>query len=282
MRIAIYSDLHVEFGSFEPPASLDADVVVLAGDVLAPGSRAIRWMSRASVFGRIPIVFVAGNHEYFGRELHSEELGMRIEASRARGAAVHLLQCDEVVIQGVRFLGCTLWTDFELALPGRSAGELSPRKELAMRECAIGLNDYASIRTTDGVGARLLRPADTLAIHWQHRDWLERKLREPHIGPTVVVTHHAPHRGSLAQRFADDPISAGFVSELPDAFFKTPVLWIHGHTHDSFDYVVGDCRIVCNARGYPDALRSGFENGSFDPRMFIELSPREVRTRHSS
>jgi predicted phosphodiesterase len=272
MRIAIYSDLHVEFGSFQPPPSLEADVVVLAGDILTPGSRAIRWMSRASVFGRLPIVFVAGNHEYYGRELLSEELGMRVEAGHARGAGVHFLQCDEVVIQGVRFLGCTLWTDFELAPPGRSAGELGLRKEFAMRECAIGLNDYVSVRATDDVSARLLRPADTLAIHWQHRDWLGRKLREPHAGPTVVVTHHAPHRGSLAQRFASDPISAGFVSELPDAFFETPDLWVHGHTHDSFDYTVINCRIVCNPRGYPNALRSGFENGSFDSFKVVELA----------
>ncbi len=271
MHIAIYSDLHVEFGSFEPPAALGADVVVLAGDILAPGSRAIRWMSRASVFGRLPIVFVAGNHEYYGRDLLSEELGMRVEASHARGAGVHFLQCDEVVIQGVRFLGCTLWTDFELAFLGRSGSELAPRREHAMRKCATGLNDYASVRTTDGGIGRLLRPADTLAIHWQHRDWLQRKLRERHAGPTVVVTHHAPHRGSLAQRFADDPISAGFVSELPDAFFATPVLWIHGHTHDSFDYVVGNCRVVCNPRGYPNGLRSGFENGAFNPCALVEL-----------
>lgn len=271
MRIAIYSDLHVEFGSFEPPANLDADVAVLAGDILTPGSRAIRWMSRASVFGRQRIVFVAGNHEYYGRELLSEELGMRIEAARARDAVVHFLQCDVLVIDGVRFLGCTLWTDFELRLQDVS-GEPLAKRELAMQNCEHQLNDYARIRVQDDEAECRLLPIDTLAIHRRHRQWLAAKLGEPFTGPTVVVTHHAPHRGSLEPRFAAEPLSAGFVSELPESFFEVPRLWIHGHTHHSFDYQVGKCRVVCNPRGYPQATRKTYENSGFNPRMIVELA----------
>ena len=270
MRLAIYSDLHVEFATFVPHVHLEADVVVLAGDIHSPGSSAVRWMARRSVFGGRHVIYVPGNHEYYGRELRAEELRMRKEADLARSAGLHLLQCDEVVLYGIRFLGCTLWTDFELCLPGED-GLLVPRTEESMRMCEMWLNDYELIRTvTKRAGCRL-RTSDTLAIHRLHRTWLARKLEEPFAGPTVVVTHHAPSRGSLSARFADDPTSAAYVTELPEAFFEVARLWIHGHTHRGFDYRVRGCRVVCNPRGYPTPLRDGFENRAFDPSLIVEV-----------
>lgn len=109
------------------------------------------------------------------------------------------------------------------------------------------LGDYAAIRMdgpnrSNSDDTRRLVPLDILLVHRRHRAWLRRKLAEPFDWPTVVVTHHAPHRQSLASRFVEDWASGGFVSEMPAGFFDVPLLWVHGHTHDSFDYEVRGCR----------------------------------------
>lgn len=148
-------------------------------------------------------------------------------------------------------------------------------RQRAMTESARYLADYSAIRiddplTSNSRGTRRLVPADTSEIHRRHRSWLRVKLSEPFNGPTVVVTHHAPHRNSLAQRFAGDWLSGGFVNEMQPEFFLAPSLWAHGHTHDSFDYETGTCRVVCNPRGYLN--RNGtFENKDFNPGLVIDV-----------
>jgi Icc-related predicted phosphoesterase len=274
MKLAIYSDLHLEHAPFESPHNLQADVVILAGDIHAPGSNVSRWARRASVFGDRPVIHVAGNHEFYGSEVASQRRRMQEEAQKH---GIHHLQMGQVVIGGVRFLGTTLWTDFELEVPTRAHGGDPPLRDRAMAECAMYLNDYRCIELmthAEGVRhnvKRWLKPADTLEMHQRERAWLLAALNEPFDGPTVVITHHAPHRGSIAHRFEGELMNAGFASQLPDEFFESPTLWIHGHTHTRFDYGAGNCRIVCNPRGYP--LRSGaFEVDGFDEQgLGIEL-----------
>ncbi|MGJ3701249.1 hypothetical protein [Variovorax sp. AFSI2.2] len=172
-----------------------------------------------------------------------------------------------------------LWTDFELTIE-TPEGLISDAGR-AMKMATNLLNDYALIRTVDESAepdtwrdkqGRKLQAADTLRIHQAQRAWLRDKLGEPFAGPTVVVTHHAPHRGSLAQRYADDWASGAFVNELPDIFFDVPVLWVHGHTHQQFDYRVRSCRVVCNPRGYVN-WRGRIENKVFDPGLVIDVQP---------
>lgn len=194
---------------------------------------------------------------------------MREECDRL---CVHLLDGRVVVLDGVRFLGCTLWTDFQLGIV-RADGHVRSNADHSMAYAGQFMNDYALIRlelpASPGDHRRRYRrqllPTDTLSIHLLERGWLADQLTTPFDGPTVVVTHHAPHRGSLADVFSGSPLSAAFVSELPASFFAVPVLWIHGHTHTSFDYRVGNCRVVCNPRGYPMRLRPAHENEAFDP-----------------
>ena len=115
-------------------------------------------------------------------------------------------------------------------------------------------------------------PEDLLSEHQADCQWLEQQLAAPFDGPTVVVTHHAPHPLSIAPRFASDWATSGFASALPDSFFEIPVLWIHGHTHSRFDYQVGNCQVVCNPRGYK--LWGGdFEVDDFDAGLVIEVNP---------
>jgi hypothetical protein len=137
--------------------------------------------------------------------------------------------------------------------------------------------DYSHIRwraeAEDGedetAGERLLTPSDTVAIHRASRAWLARELAQPFAGPRVVVTHHLPSWRSVAPRFLRAPSNAAFASDL-DALFDPVTLWIHGHTHHSFDYLAGRTRVVANPRGY--LLKDGgFENPGFQPDLIVEL-----------
>ena len=276
MKLLILSDLHAEFETFEVAKNLDYDVAVLAGDIIEPGRAAASWLRDSGRFGDKPIVLIAGNHEYYGSIVDQEQFEMRRQASEH---GIHFLDCDEIVIAGVRFLGGTLWTDFRLridnpGLAGQPVRLLSDRYR-SMTECSRFLADYSAIRINDPLtsnsrGTRRLVPMDTLQIHRRHRSWLRRKLAEPFDGPTVAVTHHAPHRKSLAPRFAEDWASGGFVNEMLPEFFEVPSLWVHGHTHDSFDYRVGACRVVCNPRGYLN-WHGEFENRDFNPGLVVDL-----------
>lgn len=275
MKILILSDLHLEFGAtLNLAADLDYDVVVLAGDIQNPGTKAVHWARRDSTFGGKPVLFVPGNHEYYGRVIDAELQQMREAAANSN---VHVLSRDVVTIAGVRFVGCTLWTDFQLAVR-EDHGAQVVNVEQALNTANQGLNDFRCIELQTTVQSqyrqrqlrRLLRAEDTLAMHWIERDWLRRNLEDRFDGPTVVVTHHAPSVGSIAARYERDWLTPAFVSDLPDSFFEVQGLWIHGHTHTQFDYTRGRCRVVSNPRGYP--LGNGtFENPAFNPHLLIDV-----------
>jgi predicted phosphodiesterase len=244
VRIHVLSDLHLEVAPFDPPA-VDADVVVLAGDI-DNGAAGIEWARRAF---RAPVLYLAGNHEYYDGEFGAVQAAMGVAA---QGSPVELLDCSECVIGGVRFLGCTLWTDYSLvAETGRAA----------VIEAARKLNpDYRVIR----LGGRSLAPEDAIGICRAHREWLAAALAAPFPGKTVVITHFAPHPNSIAPAYAGHPANPGFVLDL-EAMMGRAELWIHGHTHTAFDYAVRGTRVVCNPRGYPD------EATGFRPDLTVAL-----------
>lgn len=244
MRIQFYSDLHLECAPFAPPSTA-VDVVVLAGDI-HNGTAGVRWAAAAC---RAPVLYVAGNHEYYDGDIDATAL----ELDRAAGeAGVLLLDCTERELGGVRFLGCTLWADYTLVPAGRR-----PR---AIENSRTRNPDFSAIRRGD----RHFAPEDSIALCGRHRGWLESRLDEPYSGPTVVVTHFAPHPGSIAPAFAHHPANPSFIVDL-EALMGRAALWIHGHTHTRFDYRVRDTRVVCNPRGYPG------EPTGFDPGWTIEI-----------
>jgi predicted phosphodiesterase len=276
MKLLLLSDLHLELSDLEIPEQVDFDVAVLAGDILWPGRRLHEWVARSPALRRArAVVAVSGNHEYFDSPLQQEAAAMQQAARSLVTPPLHLLDATQVVVDGVRFLGCTLWTDFELRIdtPG---GPVSDR-ERGLDAAGRWMADYRVISWCDAAAPdatpapRKLRPHDTLRMHVAQRRWLQERLAEPFAGATVVVTHHGPHRGSLAPRFAADWVSTAYLSELPESFFEVPALWVHGHTHSSHDYRVGRCRVVCNPRGYQTANMPGPENADFDPARIVAL-----------
>jgi predicted phosphodiesterase len=251
MRIRILSDLHLEHAGWQPPA-VTADVVVLAGDIHL-GTRGLSWARKH--FPKVPIVYVPGNHEYYGGRLQDVLAALRKEAVEED---IDLLDQDGVTVKGVRFLGTTLWTDFEL----HGADPRSIARAMAVAQ--DGVNDFRLVQYGD---SGTFQPRHAREIHLEQARWLEEQLARPVSETTVVVTHHLPHPRSIHARFQGDPYNPIFASDL-DRLVRPPVdLWIHGHAHDSMDYVVNGTRVVCNPRGYIPRE----PNGAFDPACVVEV-----------
>lgn len=263
MKIHVLSDLHLEFSPFSPPAE-QADVVVLAGDI-GKHTHGLTWaidtFHRERQDGCRPsIVYVPGNHEFYDAEVQGIRRQLQQEAAQARqeGVNIWVLDNNAIEIDGVRFLGCTLWTDYQLFGPGAESA-------YAMRDAERFLPDHRVIRCSP---QPRFSTSQALALHRESVAWLSGKLGKPFPGKTVVVTHHLPSALSVAERFKKAPLSAAFASHL-DHLAKRADLWIHGHTHDNFDYAIERCRVVCNPRGY--VRHETIENQDFNPGLVIEI-----------
>lgn len=253
MKIALLSDVHLSV-DFLPLPETAADVLVIAGDIARPGP-AMEWVRSA----RIPALYVAGNHEFYGSDLETTYTRLR---RLAEGTTIRLLERSEWHHLGVRFLGCTLWSDYRLF-------ESESARAKGLDEAVKYIRDFSAIKVAPDFD-ETFTPALSQLLFAQSVAWLDECFSRPHPGATVVVTHFAPTPQSIAARFRESPINACFVSDLTEKIRAwQPDLWLHGHTHDSFDYRVGRTRIVCNARGY--AKGGVNENASFDPGFMIEL-----------
>jgi predicted phosphodiesterase len=246
----VLSDLHLEQEPFVPPR-LEADVIVLAGDV-ATGTNGIEW-AQGWTDGR-PILYVVGNHEFYGHTCP----GLVDELRRkAVGSLLRVLENEEAIIDGVRFLGCTLWSDFELAGP--------ERRVESMRLCERVVNDYRVIAVDHG--DRRLSAEDTRSFHLVSRRWLAERLSQPHDGPTVVITHHAPLIRRYPRSALRRALAGAFVSDLTDLMGAERVaVWIFGHTHRAANIEVRGTRVISNPRGYRHEPVA-----EFDPGFVLEV-----------
>lgn len=264
MRLLVISDIHLECGPFKFPALIpDFDVAVFAGDIGHPISAAVSWMVEQEQVGPLrgrPVVYVPGNHEFYGTV-------MQHNLAKGRAAAeltnIELLSRRTVVIGEVRFIGCILWTDYRLY------GTPKP----SMVYAGQTLNDHRLIRYKEASGhfSRFM-PWHAAAEHRLDLAFIRQELSQPHCGPTVVVTHHAPHPNSIEPRHQGNPLAPAFTSDLSNVVDEfQPELWIHGHDHGSHDYRVGRTRVFANQAGYPN-LHGDRENRGFNPVCVIEVS----------
>lgn len=242
MKLHILSDLHTEFSDFDPPET-DADVVVLSGDI-GVGTGGLEWAARQ--YPKIPVIYIPGNHEYYGFDI-----GTTDQLKSYAPAHIRVLNDDTCDLDGVRFLGTTLWTDF--GLYGEAEAWFSRQKA----KCSV--DDFSSIRNGD----RSFTPDDSVRLHESSKAWLVAELEKEFDGPTVVVTHHLPASPSIASQYKNHPLNPAFASRLEGIIEKYhPDLWVHGHTHVACDYEIFGTRVVCNPRGYPaEPAAKGFLPG---------------------
>jgi Icc-related predicted phosphoesterase len=244
MKIQILSDLHIEFQPFDIPDT-KADIIVLAGDIHLR-EKGVKWAIEN--IPNKPVIYVLGNHEYYGAAY--PKLLEKLK-QYSLNTNVHILENDLIIIEGIKFLGCTLWTDFRLLGEAR----------MAELEANQAMNDYKKIRLSPKYSK--LRAVDTSIICKQSISWLKTSLS----GKTVVITHHAPSAKSIPPQYREDCLSPAYASNLDHLVSDSgALLWVHGHIHHQSDYQIGQTRIICNPRGYPQEM-----NSCFNPGLTLEI-----------
>ena len=279
MNIQLLSDLHLESNPhFTTRPVPGADLLVLAGDIgsYQNGSQLLTLgiadfglarfsplpVAQGGAAWPTPVFFVPGNHEYDGLDFDEAHARLRTACERL---GMVWLERQTVVLQGVRFIGCTLWTDFDALTTERAfTGEVTLAEQLKLRGKALrAANFYLNKNHSLRGGVPLL--AD--AVREQglaSQAWLRQALAVPFEGKTVVVTHFAPSLRSADPRYGLSPGTAGFCNALDD-LLPLAQLWLHGHLHCPNDYVHNGCRVVANPLGY---ARKG-EQAAFKPEFLI-------------
>jgi Icc-related predicted phosphoesterase len=254
VKIALASDLHVEFGDIDLVNTQGADLLILAGDICMlkdldkqseRGDTARNFFLRVSqAFPRA--LYVMGNHEHYSGDFAKGPDRFRTFCDAHHITNITLLDKETVEIDGYEFIGGTLWTDF------------NDQDSFTMFNAERSMNDYNGVKNTNDKVSYKFLPKHALSDHGRMRGYLqtcmdnyrESKRTDNRI---VVITHHAPSPSSIHEKYANDSLMNGnFYSNMDQFILDNPQiqLWVHGHMHDPFDYGVGGTRVVCNPRGY--------------------------------
>ena len=251
MKIRLLSDLHTEFRlpykTHQMSEYRGEDVLVLAGDIACGVANTIDVIKHFLDCGFPEIVYVPGNHEYYGTGF--DEFNAKMEGKCSEFDNVHFLNPGCVTIKGVKFIGATLWTNFAD----------NPISQTAARR---GINDFRQIRDFD-----VNRCAKT---YYQHLDYIQEGYENRGDHRVVVVTHFLPARECIAPRFrGPDLINDYFANNLGEYISNmSDTTWLFGHTHDATDILIGDIRVVANPHGYYSAVNDGV---GFDPFKVITV-----------
>jgi len=263
MKIALCSDLHLEFEDIDLKNTECAEVLILSGDIMIAEDlhnhpeEKVRIAAMIDSLGRrqeiaqrfrdflkrcskeFPhVVYVAGNHEFYHGRWKESLTHLREECDKFPN--VYFLERDVKVINEVSFIGATLWTDMNKGDP------------LTLHAISDMMNDFRIIRN-DEHGYTKLRPAHAMYRHQQTLAYLKAVLPDMKDKKVVFVGHHGPSAMSTHPKYAGDYLmNGGYRSELSEMILDNPQikLWTHGHMHDPFDYMIGTTRVVCNPRGY--------------------------------
>jgi predicted MPP superfamily phosphohydrolase len=273
MKISVMSDLHLEFAPMDLPGG---DVLLLAGDIAVANklrkdrtdNQALKAQKVASDFFYTEckkyskVYYIMGNHEYYGGYINDSSSIMR---DFLEGTNVNVLENTIVELGDWSLFGATLWTNYNNNDP--------MSKQVAQR----GLNDHVYIKKIYGPPSYHVMnftPDDAYNSHEKTMKVLELALTHK---PTIVMTHHAPTYKSIHEKYGSDPLNDAYASNLSEFILDHPNIryWFHGHVHSSFDYMVGDCRVIANPRGYARQYTSTHvgkpENEQFDVNFTLEI-----------
>jgi predicted phosphodiesterase len=283
MRIKVASDLHLEFSDVFLPNNENADVLVLAGDILVAddlhrhpivpencklgprqeaANRYRQFLARVSR-DYPQVVYVAGNHEFYNGKWHATLDYLQHECNKYPN--INFLEGQSCKIQNVTFVGGTLWTNINKGDP------------YAIYQLKNSINDFKQIRN-DRRHYSVLDPVDTIIRHTSTLESFQniiatvRSATEP-TSPIVVVTHHTPSSLSINAKYnVNDPNNYAYYSDLSEFILDHPeiAVWCCGHTHHAHQYYIGETRVVCNPRGYASS-RHNAENSNWNQQLIVEV-----------
>lgn len=252
MRVFVLSDIHVETmpknivrNPYLINFTNDFDIVVVAGDT-HPGVQGLMWLRQ--LWKDKIIITIAGNHEFYSRDFHKHYGKLK---EKAKELDIHFLQNESIVINDVKFIGATLWTNFKLF----------GNQSLSMIVAKQAMNDYNKIKVAM---QHKLSPEIVLNQHNMSVDFINNELQSS--GKKFVITHHAPCSKSINVRYINDSTSPCYASDLDYIFTDDTTIWLHGHIHSSADYMFHNTRILCNPYGYFDD-----KNKDFNPNLIVEI-----------
>ncbi len=271
MKIQLLSDLHLEVHPhFTVRPAPGADLLVLAGDI---GSYQRGSLLEDTDFGLArfapmhgwptPVLFVPGNHEYDNLDYDETHTRLRETCERL---GMTWLEREVLVMGGVRFVGATLWTDFDALAQPEDGSPASMTRALKQREKAFRAANFYLQKTGGTRHGEPLLAEGIRELGLEGQQWLRQALAEPFDGTTVAVTHFAPSLKSADPRYGLTPGTAGFCNAL-DELFPLAQFWLHGHLHCTQNYVAGGCRVLANALGYAGKG----EQETFRERFTVDL-----------
>lgn len=257
MRIWFMSDIHLEFGKCRIREVPDCDVIVLAGDI-GWGAQGWDWSEKNLGHLNKPVIFICGNHEFYSSKMSIYQLYAHLGAKEHEH--IKLLQNGVREIDDVVFVGGTLWTDFNL----------TSNRDIDMLNADKAINDYKWITYRINTRNSLITPENILEENQITTQVIKTEITKAKTAgkKVVVVTHHAPFEKSCSEDFKGDPDNVYYVNSFDrDYDFPLPDMWIHGHLHNTTDYMIGECHVVTNPRGYVGVAL----NPNFDPMKVVDI-----------
>lgn len=257
VKIAYGSDLHLEHGYLDITNEQNADLLILAGDILPISVlRESKHKNKyLEFFAKVAqqfkeVILVAGNHEFYGSDFKDAISHLREALSALPN--IHILDNQAVDLYGVVFIGSTLWTDFNKD----PVSEMTANREMSDFKAITNSNHPVHFRGADGkfhIRIGKMSVDDVIVEHNRSKAKIAELAHQYVDRLVVVISHHGPTTKSIHPRYAGDPLNGAFSSDQSELILDNPNIkfWIHGHTHDPFDYYVGDTRVMCNPRGYP-------------------------------
>jgi len=237
MKISLASDLHLEFGTIFFENKENADVLILSGDICI----ATNFKKEVTKFFKecsqnFPnVIYIMGNHEHYNGDFQLTEKILREELEEFKN--IHLLEKETIELGEYTFVGGTLWTD------------MNKNDPTTLWHVGRVMNDFRIVHNTS---ESILTPEFVYEQHCKTIDYIRHAVSDS-SKKYVIVGHHAPCKQSIKPRYYDDRLTNGaYSSDLSEFILDHPQikLWTHGHTHDTFDYIIGETRILCNPRGY--------------------------------
>jgi Icc-related predicted phosphoesterase len=287
MKLQIVSDLHLEFNKYIEINNAGADILLLAGDICLAEHlyRNPRYITKEDgtvvdtkgmpnngfyakdaenylrFFEHVSnqfdtVLYIVGNHEHYSGRWN--DTVARLRTALEPYSNIFIMDDTWMNINGIRFIGTSLWTDLNKA---------DPLTVVSMKDM---MNDYKAITINNSGVYHKLRPIDTVEAHYRAVEFIKQGLKD-YNGPAVVLGHHAPSRNSIHPRYQNQGMmNHAFYTSLDHIMVDHPniKLWIHGHVHDAFDYMIGQTRVICNPHGYPGEYTAGV---GFDPNLIIEI-----------